>query len=134
MTSAKQIYAASPVLLVADVVKAHDYYAAKLGMRSPKLWGEPPRFAIPQRDGVSLMLNQVDMGAPIYPNARYEGRADAYFWVQDVDVLHAEFKAAGADIVCEPQDEVYLMREFSVRDIDGHILIFGHDISETAHG
>ncbi|QGZ95243.1 VOC family protein [Terricaulis silvestris] len=132
MSGGKQIFAASPVLLVADVVKAHDYYATKLGMRSPKLWGDPPRFAIPQRDEVSLMLNQVDQGAPIHPNANYDGRADAYFWVRDADALHAEFKAAGADIVCEPQDEVYMMREFSIRDFDGHLLIFGHDISGAA--
>jgi hypothetical protein len=125
----RQIFATSPVLLVADVVKAHTYFSEKLGMRSPMMWGDPPRFCIPRRDGVSVMLNQVDPGAPIYPNARYEGRADAYFWVRDADVLFAEFKANGADIVCEPEDQVYEMREFSVRDVDGHLLIFGHDTS-----
>ncbi len=134
MSGDRQIFAASPVLLVADVVKAHAYFADKLGMRSPMMWGDPPRFCIPQRDEVQVMLNQVDPGSPIHPNARYDGRADAYFWVRDVDALFAEFKANGADVLCEPEDQAYKMREFSVRDVDGHLLIFGHDISGQAHG
>ena len=43
-----------------------------------------------------------------------------------------EYRAAGADVVCEPEDQPYGMREILVRDPDGHLLIFGHDISGNA--
>lgn len=121
---------ANPVLLVADVVKAAAYYTDKLGFRSERFWGDPPMFTIMNRDRVSVMLNQVGPGDSFRTNGEYDGRYSIYFDVADADALHDEFKARGADIVCEPDDQVYRMREFSVRDVDGHVLAFGHDISE----
>jgi catechol 2,3-dioxygenase-like lactoylglutathione lyase family enzyme len=129
--SAPQMRAHAPVLLVRDVVAAHAYWADKLGFRSPRMWGEPPTFCIPQRDGLSVMLNQVGPEDTFRPNGDYDGRCDAYFWVRDADALCEEFKAAGAEIVCEPDDQPYGMREIVVRDPDGHLMIFGHDITGT---
>ena len=120
---------ASPILLVADVVKAAEYYADKLGFRAPRMWGDPPNFCMPQRDGCIIALNQVGPNAGYRANASFEGRFDVYFDVDDADALYAEFKANGADIVCEPEDQPYWMRDFQVRDLDGHLLAFGHDIS-----
>jgi catechol 2,3-dioxygenase-like lactoylglutathione lyase family enzyme len=40
----------APVLLVADVVKAADYYRDKLGFTYDRFWGEPPNFVILNRD------------------------------------------------------------------------------------
>ncbi len=132
--SEPQLRGLAPVLLVADVVRAARYYDDKLGFRAPRLWGEPPTFGIARRDGLSVMLNQVAAGDRLYPNAGYDGRYDVYFWVDDADALFAELSARGADIVCAPADQSYLMREFSVRDADGHLLAFGHDISAGAAG
>ena len=129
MTQAKQIREVSPILLVRDVLAAHEYFSSKLGFRSHRMWGDPPMFCIPERDGLSVMLNQVGAGDEFRPNASYDGRFDVYFWVHDADALFAEFTANRADIVCEPSDEAYGMREFQVRDLDGHLLAFGHDIS-----
>lgn len=123
---------ANPVLLVKDVVKAAAYYTDKLGFTSERFWGDPPTFTIMHRDTVTVMLNQVGPGDSFRPNGDYDGRYSVYFDVADADALHAEFKSRGADVVCEPDDQVYMMREFSVRDADGHLLAFGHDIS-TAH-
>ncbi|MEA3051252.1 MAG: hypothetical protein QOG72_155 [Sphingomonadales bacterium] len=122
----------APVLMVGDVLRAHAYYADKLGFRSPRMWGEPPTFCITCRDGLELMLAQVDPGKAVHPNAEHEGRIDAYFWVSDADALHSEFAAKGADMVGEPEDRAYGMREFLVRDPDGHMLCFGHDTGGTA--
>ena len=127
MSGQSQVRSVAPVLLVRDVVRAHGYWADKLGFHSPRMWGEPPTFCIPQRDGLQVMLNQVGPDDSFKPNGAYDGRCDAYFWVRDADALFAEYRASGADIICEPEDQIYGMREFQVRDIDGHLLIFGHD-------
>ena len=131
---APQIRDATPVLLVRDVVKAAAYYTDKLGFKSQRFWGDPPMFTIMRRDGVAVMLNQVDAGDAFRPNGDYDGRFSVYVDVGDADALHAEFAANGADIVCPPEDQPYLMREFQVRDLDGHLLGFGHDISRRADG
>ena len=127
-----RVLAASPILLVADVVKAAEYYADRLGFHAPRMWGDPPTFAIPQREGLSVMLNQVGPHAGFRPNATFDGRFDVYFDVDDADALYAEYQASGADIVCAPEDMPYRMREFQVRDLDGHLLAFGHDITGVA--
>jgi hypothetical protein len=129
-----QLRGVSPVLLVADVVRAAGYFKDRLGFAIPRFWGDPPTFTIARRDGVEVFLNQVGEGDAFKPNADYDGRYDAYFYVRDADALYAEMSANGADIVCPPSDEPYLMREFQVRDADGHLLAFGHDISGQAHG
>jgi len=127
--SAARITDATPVLLVRDVVKAAAYYTDKLGFKSARFWGDPPTFTIMWRDGVALMLNQVGAGDQFRPNGAYDGRFSVYVDVTDADALHAEFQTKDADIVCAPEDQPYMMRGFQVRDLDGHLLGFGHDIS-----
>jgi uncharacterized glyoxalase superfamily protein PhnB len=129
-----QICDATPVLLVKDVVKAAAYYTDKLGFKVERFWGEPPMFTIARRDGVSVMLNQVDPGDTFRPNGAYDGRFSIYIDTSDADALHAEFHSNGADIVCPPEDQPYRMREFQVRDLDGHLIGCGHDISGAADG
>jgi uncharacterized glyoxalase superfamily protein PhnB len=131
-TQTRQLYGVAPTFFVADVVKAAAYYEEKLGFKSAVIWGKPPAFAIPSRDDLRVMLSQQDV-ARIHPNGAHPENMDAYFWVRDADVLCAEFAAKGADVVFAPLDETaYGMREFAVRDIDGHVLIFAHDISAKA--
>ena len=132
MSAGPQIRAVAPVFLVADVKRAAAYYEDALGFRVPRFWGEPPSFAIAGRDGVEVMLNQVGIPDLVHANAAQNGRFDAYFHVRDADVLYAELSERGADIVCAPEDFEYQMREFQVRDPDGHLIAFGHDLSESA--
>jgi hypothetical protein len=124
-----QIRDATPVLLVRDAVKAAAYYP-KLGFAVERFWGEPPRFTIAKRDGVSIMLNQVAPGDEFPANGDDDGRFSVYLDIPDADVPNAEFVNRGPDIVCEPEDHPYTMCELQVRDLDGHLLGFGHDISE----
>jgi catechol 2,3-dioxygenase-like lactoylglutathione lyase family enzyme len=128
------LLAANPSLLVSDIVKSAAYYTDKLGFAVDSFWGDPPMFAIARRDGVSVGLNQVGAGDAFRPNATYDGRYDVYFDVADADALFAEFTGKGADVVCAPNDQPYMMREFSVRDVDGHLLAFGHAIPGASNG
>jgi uncharacterized glyoxalase superfamily protein PhnB len=56
------------------------------------------------------------------------GRAEtqsAYVIVADADVIYANAKAAGAEIVMEIKDEDYGGRGFSCRDLEGRLWSFG---------
>ncbi len=48
-----------------------------------------------------------------------------YVRVADVDAHYAHAKAAGANIVRELADTPYGSREYSVRDLEGHLWSFG---------
>ena len=82
--------------------------------------------AICSRDGLAIMLRKVLESDLIVPNEKQGGTWDAFFWVSDVQALHAELHAKAADIVYGPLiQEAYQMKEFAVRDCDGHVLGFG---------
>lgn len=129
MNATSQVRAVSPFLLVRDVKRAAAYYDTVLGFSTRGFWGDPPMFAIADRDGFSVMLRQVKADETFQPNASCEDCLDAYFSVRDADALHGEYKANGADIICAPETQSYMMREFQVRDPDGHVLVFAHDTS-----
>lgn len=123
----KKISASSPYFLVRSVVDAGQYYEQKLGFKVPEYWGDPPNFAMPQRDNFRIMLDQVDRRPP-NPNGK-EGVWDAYFWCTGVDDFYEEFLESGAEIFHEPTNRaLYGMREVAVRDLDGYLLVFAENI------
>ena len=48
-----------------------------------------------------------------------------YVYVADADAHYERAKAAGAEIVYEPGDTDYGSREYSARDLEGHLWSFG---------
>lgn len=125
-----KLTASSPVLLVRDVVAAANHYRDKLGFSYEKLWGEPPCFVILKRDGMYLMLRQVDDSKQVVPHwTVVEKTCNVYFWVDDATALHQEFVARGATIDYGPCDQPYGCREFGIQDLDGYDIAFGQVIS-----
>lgn len=126
--SERQLVAIAPEFYVADVAKAAAYYRDVLGFQYDMIWGEPPCFCMPTRDEMTVMLKEVSDKSRIRPNGT-DGEWDAYVWVRDADLLFAEFKVKGAKVVYEPCDqEYYGNREFAIRDLDGYVIAFGHNI------
>ena len=125
-----KIVASSPHFLVSDLPASVDYYHAVLGFSRPPLYGDPPGFAMPARDGFVVMLNQAegaDAGEKISPNGNL-GEWDAYFWSTEVDDLFREFERNGANVAYAPVDRpLYGMCEFAVKDPDGYMLVFAAD-------
>jgi len=114
----------APFFCVSDFLKSVKYYHEALGFDYPKLWGEPPCFAMLSRDGLVIMLSQTDK--PIVPIQQQGGSWDVYIWINNADALFEEFKNNGATIEYEPRiRELYGMKEFAVKDPDGHVLAFG---------
>src|SRR5215475_146650 len=94
----------APFFLVADVVKAAEYYRDKLGFTIRGYFFEdPPVFAMVGRDKLTIMLSRMDSGRG-GSNRQWKAEAiDTYIWVDDVDAVYAELQQTGADIISPPQ-------------------------------
>jgi catechol 2,3-dioxygenase-like lactoylglutathione lyase family enzyme len=119
----------APYFPVANVEQSVAFYEQTLGFRCEYSAGSPLQFAICSRDGLAIMLRRVSAPELIVPIEKQGGTWEAFFWVSDAEALHAEFNAKGADIVYGPLiQEAYQMKEFAVRDCDGHVLGFGQSL------
>lgn len=124
-----KITSSAPILLVRDIVKSAAYWDDKLGFTDQQLFGHPPHFAILRRDGFTIMLSQVDAQTTIVPYWQIvEKMWNAYFWVDDVDAIYAEFQASGAIIDYTLYNAPHGVREFGVQDLDDHDIAFGQVI------
>ena len=122
-----KIHASSPYFFVSDIEKSVRFYVDILGFDQPKLWGDPPMFAMPSKDGFIVMLNQDESKVP-HPNGR-DKCWDAYFWCDAVDEFYQSIAEKGVDIVHGPEiREDYGMKEVGIRDLDGYMLVFAEDI------
>ena len=132
----QQIVGSAPVFLVADVVKAAEYYGDVLGFSYAQIWGNPPPFCMPKRDGFIVMLSQTYAPSTISPNGKIQGDPDcwdAYFCIEEADALWAEFTKKGATVVYEPVTrELYEMKELAIRDLDGYVLALGQHWPKNA--
>ena len=114
-----------PVLQVSDVTRSEAFYCEMLGFRSHGAWGNGPDFAIVQWGRVTLALDRTRDDGPV-PRNQYWA---AYVYVEDADALCARFRDRGVEILRAPEDMPYGLRDFDIRDPDGHILAFGHDLT-----
>jgi uncharacterized glyoxalase superfamily protein PhnB len=123
----------APYFLVADVVRAAEYYRDKLGFSIRGYFFEdPPVFAMVARDDQIVMLALMTTGRGGSNRGYKDIALDAYLWTDDVDALYAEFRHSQADIVGPPVLRIYGMKELEVRDLDGYVICFGQDVSEAA--
>ena len=122
----------APYFPVADVERTLKFYQEVLGFRCEYSAGAPLQFAICSRDGFAIMLRRVSQAELIVPVEKQGGTWEAFFWVSNADALHAELASKGADVVYGPLiEESYDMREFAIRDCDGHVLGFGAPAGEA---
>lgn len=108
-----------PTLRVANLAASIDYYTTKLGFTEGFRWGEPPAFG-----GVNLGSAQLflDANEGASPNAE---SGSVFFVVDDVDALYEWHVAQGVPIAHPIGTREYEIRDYSVRDLDGHYLTFG---------
>src|SRR5437764_282748 len=101
-----KLQSVAPVLLVRNVIEAAAYYQDKLGFTAEGFFGEAMTFCILNRDGCRLMLQQVENPKDVIPHWTVVSKTpNAYFWVNDANLLYAEFKARGAKMDYGPCDQ-----------------------------
>jgi hypothetical protein len=125
-TNQARLTGVAPVLLVKDVTASREYYIQKLGFVSEILSGDPPRFAILERDNLRVFLQQASDPAHVVPHWTVSPNMwNIYFWVDDPDKLFEELQARGAIIDYGLCNQPHGCREFGVRDLDDYDIAFG---------
>jgi catechol 2,3-dioxygenase-like lactoylglutathione lyase family enzyme len=110
-------------LAVRDIPGAVDFYTKKLGFRAAFTWGEPPTFAgVNLGDTVQIFLRE---GTPD-PNGSV-----IFFVIGDADELFEFHQANGVEIFEAPSDKPWGFRDYTVRDLEGHYLVFGQRLQQT---
>jgi len=107
------------ILMVPDVHAAVEFYTSRLGFWRAFESGDPPNFAGVNLGRVQLFLEN---GTP-----SPQGCA-VYFVVSDADKLHRFHTSRGVQIVQSLADREYHLRDYTVRDLFGYHLTFGHRI------
>jgi len=105
------------ILAVPDVRAAIDFYTTRLGFFEAFADGDPPAFAGVNIGHVQIFLEQ---GTP-NPHG-----SSMYFVVGNADELHAFQRAQGVEVIAAIGDRPYELRDYTVSDLHGNRLTFGH--------
>lgn len=112
------------VIAVQDLEQSARFYRDVLGFEVIEIGDPGWRFFV--RDQCFIMagecldaLSPQDLGDHSY---------FAYLEVDEIDALYEELAAKGAAVTKEPRDEPWGMREFGLRTVDGHRIMFGSPI------
>jgi predicted enzyme related to lactoylglutathione lyase len=114
------------VLLVEDVQRALEYYRDRLGFDVSHYEKLPEHYGYASRESCHVHFACFH-GVKPRPNSEVvpPDMFDIYFYVDDVDAFHAELVERGADVMQEPVDQGYGLRDLRVRDPHGYVLAFG---------
>ncbi|HEX7297313.1 MAG TPA: VOC family protein [Pyrinomonadaceae bacterium] len=110
------------ILQVDDIEAAVEFYTKKLGFWLAFKWGDPVTMA-----GVNLGKHSqifLELG-PSSPDG-----CSMYFVINDADKLYEFQRANGVEMMCAPGDRNYGLRDYSVKDLYGYRLNFGHRLPE----
>ncbi len=115
----------APVLVVRDIHASVAYWREQLGFDTDQVYGGG--FAMPSRDGVTVMLAQAPHGVdPPIPNWRVVDKTNnVYIWVDDAAAFYQEAQERGATIDYTLYDTPWGTREFGIQDLDDHDITFG---------
>ncbi|PZN98702.1 MAG: bleomycin resistance family protein [Hyphomicrobiales bacterium] len=108
-------------LPVADMTRAHEFYANALGFTKTFENGTPVGFMILKRDEAELHLTL----QPGYEAAPFNV---AHMMVDNIDALHALIRARGLRIIKGLRDKEYGLRAFVFEDPDGNRIDVGQPI------
>ena len=107
-----------PQLPVEDVEKAQIYYRDILDFEILWIYPDDEKYIGAVNRGNSTIFF-AKTNKTIEPNIHW-------IYVEDVDQTYAEFKDRGADIIEDIEDKPWNTRQFTIRDLNGHIFYIHH--------
>ena len=116
---------ATACVFVTDFDRALAFYRDTLGFDVVYTYGEPAFWGEVLRDGARLNLRHVDE-SPWQDGVRdAEQLLSAYVLVTDAKALFLEHQSQGVDFFERLQQKPWGSNEYTVRDPDGNLLLFG---------
>jgi uncharacterized glyoxalase superfamily protein PhnB len=110
-----RLHSVAPILQIADLPRAIDFYTKTLGFKLGWTGGTPPFIASVCRDHVELNLRLEAQPTP----------SRVYIQVSGVDAYSQRISAAGVAMIHELQDRDYGMRDCTFADPDGNSIAIG---------
>ncbi len=115
-----RLRAISPSITVSDIEKSLTFYRDVLGFVVKERWERDGKLAGAEfaAGAVTFLLGQDDWKKG---RDRLKGQGISLYCqtAQNVDALARRIKAAGGNVVQEPKDQPWGMRDFAVLDLDG---------------
>lgn len=117
----------APLFFTMNIPATLAYYKDKLGFECLGTWHDPPVYAIVARDHQVIHFRCAE---PPWANPdKYRDELlDAYVFVEDADMLQAEYAAQGVEFTRGIGNMPWQSREFVVKDCDGRLLAFGANL------
>lgn len=111
------------VLAVQDVAKSTEFYRNKLSFK--EVWNGDG-WVFLKRDSCFIMLGECkeDISAFDTNNHSYF----AYIDIEQVDLLYDELIQKDVEIISDIESKPWGQREFGIRTIDGHRIMFGEEL------
>lgn len=125
-----ELHGMQPVLAVPDVNQIVAYYRDKLGFHVDFVEGDPPVHARVCADPtyssptVHIRFEPLPPGSSVNPSV--------YLWIYvgaRLDDLFALYHQRGVEVVEEPSDRPWGLRQFTIRDCNGYIATFCSEIA-----
>lgn len=111
------------VLAVHDLAQSTRYYTDTLGL---EVDFTAPGWTFLSRGEFRVMLGECVDATP--PGDLGDHSWYGYITVDDGTTLFAEYRAASVDFTQQLADKPWGMREFGIRTIDGHRVMFGEEL------
>lgn len=110
-----------PELPVSDVERAQRHYQDALGFEIAWLYPGKEIGAVSRDRAVIFFRKRTP---PFEP-------AVHWIFAEDVDATYEELKTSGANIVESLENKPWGLRQFAVKDLDGNLFYFHHDLPHT---
>ena len=111
------------VLAVPNLVRSTEYYTSALGLT---IDFTAPGWAFLSRGNFRVMLGECPDAIP--PMNLGDHNWYGYVTVSDAAALFADYRSAGVEFTQTLADKPWGMREFGIRTIDGHRIMFGQEL------
>ncbi|MGH6629831.1 MAG: VOC family protein [Burkholderiales bacterium] len=106
-----------------DLARSASYYRDVLGFEVREIGDPGWRFFV--KEAACVMAGVCTDALP--PRALGDHSYFAYFVIDEIESYFARVQGAGSEIIKPLRSEPWGMREFGVRTIDGHRIMFGFE-------